>query len=144
MNKKTTQCECSIVESVGEEVTSLKEGDLVIPTYVGVCGECENCLSGSSNLCRKHPLIHNGLMPDGTSRMSAKGQRLSTICLAALHGLSTWLPLPTTLSRLIPGLLWLMLASSLVASQLVMGQLGRRPRLRRARASRFRVLVLLD
>lgn len=108
MNKKTTQCECSIVESVGEDVTSLKEGDLVIPTYVGVCGECENCLSGRSNLCRKHPLIHNGLLPDGTSRMSAKGQRLSTICLAALHGLSTWLPLPTTLSRLIPGLLYLL------------------------------------
>ncbi|RVW65901.1 Alcohol dehydrogenase-like 1 [Vitis vinifera] len=32
-----------MVESVGENVIALKEGDLVIPTYLGECGECENC-----------------------------------------------------------------------------------------------------
>ncbi|KAK4572138.1 hypothetical protein RGQ29_030525 [Quercus rubra] len=50
-----------VVESVGEEVTDLKEGDLVIPTSLGECEDCENCF---------------GLMPDDTSRMSIRGQRL--------------------------------------------------------------------
>ena len=54
----------------------LKEGDLVIPTYVGECGKCSNCRSGKTNLCLKHPLTLHGLMPDGTSRMSIRGQSL--------------------------------------------------------------------
>ena len=78
-------CECSMVESVGENVIALKEGDLVIPTYLGECGECENCRSGKTNLCLEHPLTLNGLMLDGTSRMSIRGQRLYH-----LFSCSTW------------------------------------------------------
>jgi S-(hydroxymethyl)glutathione dehydrogenase/alcohol dehydrogenase len=74
-----------VVESVGEGVKDIKEGDLVIPTYVGECQECENCLSGKTNLCLKYPLPSSGLMPDGTSRMSVKGQRLYHVCSC-----STW------------------------------------------------------
>jgi S-(hydroxymethyl)glutathione dehydrogenase/alcohol dehydrogenase len=58
------------VESVGEGVTEVKEGDIVMPTYIGECGKCDNCVSGKSNLCHIYPLPFNGLMPDGTSRMS--------------------------------------------------------------------------
>ncbi|KAJ7982633.1 putative Alcohol dehydrogenase [Quillaja saponaria] len=65
-----------VVESIGEKVTGIKEGDLVIPTNIGECKECENCTSGKSNLCLKYPLIFNGLMLDQTSRMSIKGQKL--------------------------------------------------------------------
>ncbi|KAK7855687.1 alcohol dehydrogenase class-3 [Quercus suber] len=65
-----------VVESVGEEVTDLKEGDLVIPTSLGECEDCENCLSGKTNLCLKYPVPSSGLMPDETSRMSIRGQRL--------------------------------------------------------------------
>ncbi|XP_034902152.1 8-hydroxygeraniol oxidoreductase-like isoform X1 [Populus alba] len=65
-----------VVESIGEGVRDLKEGDLVIPAYLGECQECENCMSGKTNLCLKYPLILNGLMPDGTSRMSINGQKL--------------------------------------------------------------------
>ncbi|KAJ0079003.1 hypothetical protein Patl1_23711 [Pistacia atlantica] len=65
-----------VVESVGEEVKEVKEGDVVIPTYIGECKECENCTSGVSNLCLKYPLIINGLMLDGSSRMSIRGQNL--------------------------------------------------------------------
>ncbi|GFS45781.1 GroES-like zinc-binding dehydrogenase family protein [Actinidia rufa] len=59
-----------MVESVGEGVTELKAGDVVMPTYVGECGKCDNCRSGKTNLCHTYPLPFSGLMPDGTSRMS--------------------------------------------------------------------------
>ncbi|KAL4595664.1 hypothetical protein ACB092_12G107500 [Castanea dentata] len=66
-----------VVESVGEEVTDLKEGDLVIPTSLGECEDCENCLSGKTNLCLKYPVRSSGLMPDETSRMSIRGQKFT-------------------------------------------------------------------
>ncbi|XP_057456824.1 8-hydroxygeraniol oxidoreductase-like [Lotus japonicus] len=68
-----------IVESVGDQVKNLKEGDVVIPTHIGECQECENCVSGKTNLCLKYPMRVTGLMPDNTSRMSIRGQRLHHI-----------------------------------------------------------------
>ncbi|XP_042510413.1 CYP enzymes assisting alcohol dehydrogenase-like isoform X2 [Macadamia integrifolia] len=65
-----------IVESIGEGVTNLKEGDLVIPTFIGECQECRNCLSGKTNICENYPLHRHGLMPDLSSRMHVRGQRL--------------------------------------------------------------------
>uniref|UniRef100_A0A5B7BYK4 Putative alcohol dehydrogenase 2 n=1 Tax=Davidia involucrata TaxID=16924 RepID=A0A5B7BYK4_DAVIN len=63
-----------MVESIGEGVTQLKEGDIVVPTYLGECGECENCRSGKTNLCQTYPLqAFTGLLTDGTSRMSING-----------------------------------------------------------------------
>jgi S-(hydroxymethyl)glutathione dehydrogenase/alcohol dehydrogenase len=66
----------SVVESTGEEVKDMKDGDLVMPTFIGECYECENCISGKTNLCIKYPVPFSGLMPDDTSRMSIKGQKL--------------------------------------------------------------------
>lgn len=40
-----------IVESVGENVTSVKPGDHVIPCYQAYCGECKFCMHPESNLC---------------------------------------------------------------------------------------------
>ncbi|XP_022878060.1 alcohol dehydrogenase-like 1 isoform X2 [Olea europaea var. sylvestris] len=66
-----------IVESIGEGVSKLREGDIVIPTYLGECGECENCRTGKTNLCQTYPLqAFTGLMTDGTPRMSCRGQKL--------------------------------------------------------------------
>ncbi|KAK6117490.1 hypothetical protein DH2020_009531 [Rehmannia glutinosa] len=66
-----------MVESIGGGVKHLKEGDIVIPTYLGECGACENCRSGKTNLCQTYPLqAFTGLMGDGTSRMWVKGQPL--------------------------------------------------------------------
>ncbi|CAK7345735.1 unnamed protein product [Dovyalis caffra] len=73
------------VESIGEGVEDLEKGDLVIPTFLGECQECENCRSGKTNLCLKYPSILNGLMPDGTSRISINGQKLYHI-----FSCSTW------------------------------------------------------
>lgn len=59
------------IESVGGGVSQLKVGDLVIPTFLGECRECNNCISGRTNLCQTYPVqASTGLMPDGTSRMS--------------------------------------------------------------------------
>ncbi|KAH7840865.1 hypothetical protein Vadar_022642 [Vaccinium darrowii] len=60
-----------IVESIGEGVTDLGEGDIVVPTYLGECRLCENCMSGKTNLCQTYPLqAFTGLLPDASSRMS--------------------------------------------------------------------------
>ncbi|XP_076944698.1 alcohol dehydrogenase-like 7 [Bidens hawaiensis] len=42
-----------VVESVGEGVHEVIEGDTVIPTFLPECGECTDCLSNKSNLCSK-------------------------------------------------------------------------------------------
>ncbi|XP_020214793.1 8-hydroxygeraniol oxidoreductase isoform X1 [Cajanus cajan] len=74
-----------VIESVGDQVTNLKEGDVVIPTYIGECQECENCVSEETNLCVTYPVRWTGLQPDNTSRMSVRGQRLYHILSC-----STW------------------------------------------------------
>ena len=66
----------SIIESIGEKVRNVKEGDVVIPTYIGECQECQNCFSNDTNLCSKYPISISGLMADNTSRMSVKGQKI--------------------------------------------------------------------
>lgn len=66
-----------IVVDVGSGVTSLKKGDHVIPLYTPECRECEYCLSQKTNLCQKIRVTQGqGLMPDGTSRFSLKGERV--------------------------------------------------------------------
>ena len=67
----------AIVEAVGEGVTSLAVGDHVIPLYTPECGKCKFCLSGKTNLCQAIRATQGkGLMPDGTTRFSYKGQQL--------------------------------------------------------------------
>ena len=63
-----------VVEEVGAGVTSVAVGDHVIPLYTPECRECGFCLSGKTNLCGKlREKQGQGLMPDGTSRLSYKG-----------------------------------------------------------------------
>ncbi|KAK5896725.1 hypothetical protein CesoFtcFv8_009855 [Champsocephalus esox] len=66
-----------IVESVGPEVTTFSQGDKVIPLFLPQCGECERCLSPKTNRCRKNwANTQVGVMADGTSRISYKGQQV--------------------------------------------------------------------
>ncbi|CAI0434992.1 unnamed protein product [Linum tenue] len=44
-----------VVESVGEDVTGVKPGDTVIPTFMSDCGDCADCHSEKSNLCSTLP-----------------------------------------------------------------------------------------
>jgi S-(hydroxymethyl)glutathione dehydrogenase/alcohol dehydrogenase len=64
-----------VVLEVGAGVTSLKPGDHVIPLYTPECRECDYCLHPKTNLCQAIRTTQGqGLMPDGTSRFSLKGQ----------------------------------------------------------------------
>ncbi|RJF90570.1 S-(hydroxymethyl)glutathione dehydrogenase/class III alcohol dehydrogenase [Sphingomonas cavernae] len=64
-----------IVREVGSGVTSVKPGDHVIPLYTPECRQCKSCLSGKTNLCTAIRATQGkGLMPDGTTRFSYKGQ----------------------------------------------------------------------
>jgi S-(hydroxymethyl)glutathione dehydrogenase/alcohol dehydrogenase len=66
-----------IVVEVGEGVTSVGPGDHVIPLYTAECRMCKFCLSGKTNLCQAVRATQGrGVMPDGTSRLSYKGQPL--------------------------------------------------------------------
>jgi len=62
-----------IVVEVGEDMTSLKPGDHVIPLYVPECRQCDYCLSFKTNLCQAIRLTQGrGMMPDGTSSLRLK------------------------------------------------------------------------
>lgn len=64
-----------VVAEVGVGVTTLREGDHVIPLYTPECRECKFCRSGKTNLCVKIRATQGkGLMPDGTTRFSKNGK----------------------------------------------------------------------
>ena len=66
-----------VVVEVGRGVTSLAAGDHVIPLYTPECRQCEYCLSQKTNLCQAIRTTQGqGLMPDGTSRLSLGGETL--------------------------------------------------------------------
>jgi S-(hydroxymethyl)glutathione dehydrogenase/alcohol dehydrogenase len=66
-----------VVVEVGPGVTSVKQGDHVIPLYTPECRECEYCLSRKTNLCQKIRATQGaGVMPDGTSRFSLEGRKI--------------------------------------------------------------------
>ena len=66
-----------VVVDVGPGVTSVKAGDHVIPLYTPECRQCPSCLSRKTNLCTAIRATQGqGLMPDGTSRFSYKGQKV--------------------------------------------------------------------
>ncbi|HRD92312.1 S-(hydroxymethyl)glutathione dehydrogenase/class III alcohol dehydrogenase [Accumulibacter sp.] len=66
-----------IVEALGPGVTSVAVGDHVIPLYTPECRQCKFCKSGKTNLCQAIRATQGkGLMPDGSSRFSHKGQSI--------------------------------------------------------------------
>ncbi len=66
-----------IVREVGAGVTSVVEGDHVIPLYTPECRQCKTCTSQKSNLCTSIRTTQGqGVMPDGSSRFSYQGKPL--------------------------------------------------------------------
>jgi S-(hydroxymethyl)glutathione dehydrogenase/alcohol dehydrogenase len=66
-----------IVESVGENVTSVAVGDCVIPSCMPQCNECENCKNPVNNFCEKlrfTSATQPGVFDDGTTRFSINGK----------------------------------------------------------------------
>ncbi|CAJ0751847.1 21827_t:CDS:2, partial [Entrophospora sp. SA101] len=66
----------------GKDVTYVKPGDHVITTYIPRCGKCVYCNNNSTvvrtNFCQMFLNQLSGLMPDGTSRITCKGQQVFT------------------------------------------------------------------
>jgi S-(hydroxymethyl)glutathione dehydrogenase/alcohol dehydrogenase len=66
-----------VVVDTGPGVTSVKKGDHVIPLYTPECRQCPSCLSRKTNLCTAiRGTQGQGLMPDGSSRFSLKGEKI--------------------------------------------------------------------
>eukprot|EP00253_Pinus_taeda_P000947 PITA_00947 len=65
-----------IIESVGEGVTDLKEGDTVLPVFTGECKECRHCKSEESNMCDllRVDIEARVMKSDGKSRFSINGK----------------------------------------------------------------------
>lgn len=64
----------AVVMEIGQGVTSVKPEDHVIPLYIPECGECKFCKSGRTNLCGAIRATQGkGVMPDGSSRFTVKG-----------------------------------------------------------------------
>ena len=64
-----------VVERVGEDVTSLAEGDHVVTLFSPQCRECVHCLSTRTNLCLAiREQQGQGHLPDGTTRLSRDGE----------------------------------------------------------------------
>jgi S-(hydroxymethyl)glutathione dehydrogenase/alcohol dehydrogenase len=66
-----------VVEAVGEGVTSVAPGDHVVTLFSPQCGECVNCRSGKTNICVAiREQQDQGYLPDGTTRLSRRGEDL--------------------------------------------------------------------
>jgi S-(hydroxymethyl)glutathione dehydrogenase / alcohol dehydrogenase len=66
-----------VVVDIGPGVTTLKKGDHVIPLYTPECRQCKSCTSHKTNLCTSIRATQGqGVMPDGTSRFSLRGQKI--------------------------------------------------------------------
>ena len=82
-----------VVEEVGAGVSSVAPGDHVVPLYMPECRQCKFCLSGKTNLCvALREKQGKGLMPDGTSRLSYKGQSIHHYMGTSTFGERTVLP----------------------------------------------------
>jgi S-(hydroxymethyl)glutathione dehydrogenase / alcohol dehydrogenase len=65
------------VERVGENVTSVSRGDLVVTLFSPQCRECIHCLSPDTNLCLAiRDQQNKGYLPDGTTRLSRGGEQI--------------------------------------------------------------------
>ena len=73
-----------VVDAVGPGVLAPKVGDAVALAWVTACGRCRMCAAGSPALCEIGSHLHR--MPDGSSRLQARGQDLNhfmaTACFA--------------------------------------------------------------
>ncbi|XP_051822672.1 alcohol dehydrogenase 1-like [Antechinus flavipes] len=69
-----------IVESIGEDVNSVKPGDKVLLIALPQCRKCDSCLHAKGNCCLKEDIFSPfGLMLDGTTRFTCKGRKVHNI-----------------------------------------------------------------
>jgi S-(hydroxymethyl)glutathione dehydrogenase / alcohol dehydrogenase len=64
-----------VVEAIGPDVASVRPGDHVILLFAPACGHCRYCDAGRPHLCELRYRVR-GKLPDGTTRLHARGQDL--------------------------------------------------------------------
>lgn len=70
-----------IIESVGEGVTDLHEGDHILTVFTGECKKCRHCKSDKSNMCETLRMERKGLMQsDQKTRFSINGKPIYHFC----------------------------------------------------------------
>ena len=88
-----------IVEAVGDGVTRVKPGDHVVMNWAPYCGHCFYCLNGKPNLCDTYVgPVWDGVMLDGTSRLSWNGQTAYSYCSTAAMANYSVVPEPSCIS----------------------------------------------
>lgn len=70
-----------VIEKVGPTVTSVREGDHVVLSYIPACGRCPSCAQGHQNLCDEGAELSVGLARDGTARHHVRGHDARLMCL---------------------------------------------------------------
>ncbi|XP_036933041.1 alcohol dehydrogenase 1-like [Acanthopagrus latus] len=91
-----------IVESVGPDVTKFSPGDKVIPLFLPQCEECERCRSPKTNQCRRNwANTQMGVLADGTSRISCRGQQVYQFLGVSSFSQYTVLP-DTSIAKISP------------------------------------------
>jgi S-(hydroxymethyl)glutathione dehydrogenase/alcohol dehydrogenase len=70
-----------VIEKVGSNVTTVREGDHVVLSYIPACGRCPSCAQGHQNLCDEGAELSVGLQRDGTARHHVRGRDARLMCL---------------------------------------------------------------
>ena len=66
-----------VVEEIGADVTTCQPGDHVVMSFVPICGECEFCITGRSNICSTaFNARATGALINGNRRLSLDGEPL--------------------------------------------------------------------
>jgi S-(hydroxymethyl)glutathione dehydrogenase/alcohol dehydrogenase len=75
-----------VVEAVGGEVTRVRRGDHVVCSWSPNCGHCYYCDQGQPILCEAVvAAVAGGHLPDGQSRLSARGAKLHHFSVVSSH-----------------------------------------------------------
>jgi S-(hydroxymethyl)glutathione dehydrogenase / alcohol dehydrogenase len=73
-----------VMEDVGDGVDPARIGEHVVLTFTPACGRCRFCLQGRVNLCTEAArCMDEGVMPDGTTRLSWSGRRVHHLALVS-------------------------------------------------------------
>jgi S-(hydroxymethyl)glutathione dehydrogenase / alcohol dehydrogenase len=80
-----------IVEAAGRGVRGVREGDHVILSWSPSCGLCHYCVIGRPVLCERRS-TKVGTLPDGTTRLSWRGEPLYHFGTVASHSEYTTIP----------------------------------------------------
>jgi S-(hydroxymethyl)glutathione dehydrogenase / alcohol dehydrogenase len=80
-----------VVEAAGRGVRGVKEGDPVILSWSPACGLCHYCVIGRPVLCERRS-TRPGTLPDGTTRLSWRGEPLYHFGTVASHSDYTTIP----------------------------------------------------